>query len=550
MNMLPWPQIAIPAGVLVLVALLAVLLTRHRILKKVTYMLDALEDKETNFRFDEGGLGSRKINRTLNRIRTIFQKETADIREQEEYYGQMLDKAKTGIVVLESGTDSVLYTNKQALILLGVSSLSTLRQLDIVSPSLRGAFEKVEEGLDQKASIYSESSQTNISLSATSAHIGRKDVKIIAVNDISEAIEENESVSWTRLIRVLTHEIMNTVTPIASLSEALSEYAGTITPPSDGPDLKAGLETIASSSRGLIKFVNSYRDLTHVAVPVRKAFFARDLAAKVIDLSQPVLTAAGATAGFVEKTEDVLLYADESQISQILINLVKNAAQAGARHIEISAEIDKRDNVIINVSNDGPPISAASQEEIFIPFFTTKPEGSGIGLSLSRQIMRMHGGVSLGVGHHNDGRTFLVELAEEIHDLLTVLGVQVTCRLIGEDQLRTCDHGTGDGDSLLLTSGKLLREVLGSVADGHSLHNLGDLLLTLGRGDVQVPQRKLDVLIDIQFIDQVEALEHESDVALTELGALLFLELADLRAEKFVGASGRVVKKAEDVQKG
>ena len=337
-------------------------------------------------------MGSRKINRTLNRIRTIFQKETADIREQEEYYGQMLDKAKTGIVVLESGTDSVLYTNKQALILLGVSSLSTLRQLDIVSPSLRGAFEKVEEGLDQKASIYSESSQTNISLSATSAHIGRKDVKIIAVNDISEAIEENESVSWTRLIRVLTHEIMNTVTPIASLSEALSEYAGTITPPSDGPDLKAGLETIASSSRGLIKFVNSYRDLTHVAVPVRKAFFARDLAAKVIDLSQPVLTAAGATAGFVEKTEDVLLYADESQISQILINLVKNAAQAGARHIEISAELDKRDNAVINVSNDGPPISAASQEEIFIPFFTTKPEGSGIGLSLSRQIMRMHGG--------------------------------------------------------------------------------------------------------------------------------------------------------------
>ena len=132
------------------------------------------------------------------------------------------------------------------------------------------------------------------------------------------------------------------------------------------------------------------------------------------------------------------------------------------------------------------------------------------------------------MGHHNDGRTFLVELAEEIHNLLTVLGVQVTGRLIGEDQLRTCDDRTGDGHSLLLTSGKLLREVLGSVADGHSLHNLGDLLLTLGRGDVQVPQRKLDVLIDIQFIDQVEALEHESDVALTELGALLFLELADL----------------------
>ena len=389
----PWTQIAVTAGVLLaLVALVSVLLTRHRILRKVTYMLDALEDKETNFRFDEGGIGNRKINRTLNRIRTIFQKETADIREQEEYYGQMLDQAKTGIVVVESGTDSVVYTNRQALTILGVSSLSTLRQLDIVSPSLKTAFEKVEEGLDQKASIYSESSPTNISLSATSAHIGRKDVRIIAVNDISETIEKNESESWTRLIRVLTHEIMNTVTPIASLSEALSEYAGTITPPADGPDLKAGLDTIASSSRGLIKFVNSYRDLTHVAVPVRKAFFARDLAARVIDLSRKILDAAEAEAKFVEKTEDVLLYADENQISQILINLVKNAVQAGARHILISAELDKRDNAVINVSNDGPPISAASQEEIFIPFFTTKQDGSGIGLSLSRQIMRMHGG--------------------------------------------------------------------------------------------------------------------------------------------------------------
>ncbi len=387
-----WTAIFVALGAALAAALLAALFTRHRILKKVTYMLDALEDKETNFKFRESGLGSRRINHTLNRIRSIYQKEMAEIREQEEYYGQMLDKAKTGIVVIEPGTDSVLYTNKPALLLLGLSSLSTLRQIDIVSPSLRTAFEKVNEGFDQKASICSESSQTNLSLSATSAQIGHKDVKIIAVNDISETIEENESESWTRLIRVLTHEIMNTVTPIASLSEALSEQAVTLAPSTEGPDFKAGLETIASSSRNLIKFVNSYRDLTHVPVPVRKAFFVRDLASKVIDLSQPVLTAADATACFVEKTDDVLLYADESQISRILINLVKNAVQAGAKHIGISAEIDKRDNVIINVSNDGVPISPRSQEEIFIPFFTTKQDGSGIGLSLSRQIMRMHGG--------------------------------------------------------------------------------------------------------------------------------------------------------------
>lgn len=361
------------------------------VLRKLIYMLDALEDKETNFRFDEGWRGGKRVNRTLNRLRGLFEKEKAEIREQEEFYGQMLDRVRTGVVVVETGSGKagrVIYTNKRALALLGLSSLSALRQLEHISPSLYEAFLQVEEGTDRKASFYTESTQVDTALSATSARIGGKDVKIVTLNDISEAIEEKETESWTRLIRVLTHEIMNTVTPIASLSEALQEYVG---PESPG-ELRAGLETISASSRGLVKFVNSYRDLMHVPAPVRKAFMVRDMVEKVLELSEPVVKAGGAEATFTEKTEDVLLYADEGQISQILINLVKNAVQAGAKHIGITAEIDLRDSVVLAVGNDGPPISPASQEEIFIPFFTTKPEGSGIGLSLSRQIMRLHGG--------------------------------------------------------------------------------------------------------------------------------------------------------------
>lgn len=177
---------------------------------------------------------------------------------------------------------------------------------------------------------------------------------------------------------------MNTVTPIASLSEALKDV--------EGEELQAGLETISSSSRSLIKFVESYRNLTRVAAPVRKAFYVRDLAAKVIELNDSFLKEHGAVASFEEKQSDILLYADQGQISQILINLMKNAVQAGARHISITADIDEKDCTTVNVANDGPPISPESQEQIFVPFFTTKQEGTGIGLSLSRQIMRLHGG--------------------------------------------------------------------------------------------------------------------------------------------------------------
>ena len=142
----------------------------------------------------------------------------------------------------------------------------------------------------------------------------------------------------------------------------------------------------------MIKFVDSYRNLTRAAPPVKKAFYFRELAERVINLTREQAVISGAVCTYVEKSEDVLLYADEGQITQILINLVKNAVQAEAKNIEITAEINLSEQIIINVTNDGLPISKESQEEIFVQFFTTKQEGTGIGLSLSRQIMRLHNG--------------------------------------------------------------------------------------------------------------------------------------------------------------
>ncbi len=260
--------------VAIVAAVIATLRTRHKDIKKVAYMMDALEDGELNFRFQDNS----KFNRTLNRIRTIFEKQ------------------------------------RQA----------------------------------------------------------------------------HEQDSWTKLIRVLTHEIMNTVSPIASLSDALSKSMD-----KDGHsplDVKAGLDTISDSSKNLIKFVETYRELSGVARPARKAIDLQELIDGVMALNREYAASCGAVCSYRPQEADLMIYADEGQISQILINLIKNALQADARHIDISARLGKDDEVIVLVANDGEPIPPSAREQIFIPFYTTKKEGSGIGLSLARQIMRQHNG--------------------------------------------------------------------------------------------------------------------------------------------------------------
>ena len=392
-----WTLIAAIASTAVLTAVVTALTTSKRMRKKVAYMLDALEDKELNFRFDERRIFGRHFNKTLNRLKNIFDKERQEIAAQEKYFGLMLDHVKTGVAVIEHN-GRVTYCNNTALALLGIATFGHIRQLRTVSDSLYNAFQTVTEGNEERASYYNESGKMTIAMTASSATIGKTAVKVIAFNDISSEIAENEQQSWSKLIRVLTHEIMNTVTPIASLSETLLGFEDV------SEEVRDGLDTISQSSRGLIKFVESYRNLTRVAPPVKKAFYFREVAERVISLTREQAIITGAVCTYVEKSEDILLYADEGQITQILINLVKNAIQAEARKIAISAEIDMSEHVIINISNDGRPISKESQEEIFVPFFTTKQEGTGIGLSLSRQIMRLHNG-SLNLVQSNESLT-------------------------------------------------------------------------------------------------------------------------------------------------
>ena len=380
------------------VAILVYVLTTKHLKEKTTYMLDALEDNETNFRFNEDRLWGRGFNQALNRLHRLFDKERNNISEQERYYGQMLDHVRTGIIVLDQL--HVNYCNQAARTLLGLHSFRNLNQLDDLYPNLGKTFASLSCNSEQRATFSTDRGERTITMAATEALIKGKTVKIVAFNDISSDIAENEELAWARLIRVLTHEIVNTITPISSLSDMLSQdiAAAQLSPDEpayrqlDMQELASGLQTISTSAKGVIKFVNTYRNLTKVPVPVKTAFYLRDLVDRVLQLTAKQVAEVGAECSFVELTEDILLYADENQIAQILVNLVTNALQAEATKITITAMIDEADAVIIDVTNNGLAITPESQKQIFIPFFSTKPEGSGIGLSLSRQMMRQHNG--------------------------------------------------------------------------------------------------------------------------------------------------------------
>lgn len=358
--------------------------TRRKLIGKIDFMSDALDSGETAFRYSESRWRNRRLNKSLNRLRSIFEAEKADIRERERYFGTMLDHVQSGVIVIDG--EKIDYSNTVAKGFLGMAEISSLRQIGRISPDLANAFREASE-MESRASFISERGTVQFSISSCTARLHGKEVSIVTFNDITREMENNESESWTRLIRVLTHEIMNTVTPVASLSSALSQNLDSYS----AEDIRSALGTIASSSEGLISFVQSYRSLTHISAPVRKAFYLKDLVNDSVNIAKANWPSVNVL--YRELSSDVILYADYGQMSQVLNNLIKNAVQAGAGNVSITASIDKREQTVIDIANDGEPISASGQEQLFVPFYTTKgTSGTGVGLSLCRQIVRLNGG--------------------------------------------------------------------------------------------------------------------------------------------------------------
>ena len=380
--------------ILVVLATVNIWLYRHnrRNIKKVTFLFDAIDNGDFSFNFptEKRFKEDKILHQSLNRIKLFLQHTREEQMDREKYYEQILNAVDTGILVVDSH-DNILQHNQAALRLLNTDVLTHMNQV--------------------KGKLKDE----HLAKHETQAMLKDKHVRIIALSDVSHELSNQEVDSWIKLIRVLTHEIMNTITPVTSLSETL------LTRVTEDKDLKQGLETIHKTGTELLAFVNNYRRFTHVPQPQPALFYVEPFLERMALLCNHEVEIS-------VSPKDLLVYADESLLSHVVTNLLKNAVEAFNGQEKLSTERNKQDgnnqgrnkqecrsadlqsaaskkafihlqayanaqeSIIIDVSNNAGLIPEDVASHIFIPFFTTKPEGSGIGLSLSRQIMRVSGG--------------------------------------------------------------------------------------------------------------------------------------------------------------
>ncbi|WP_308278150.1 sensor histidine kinase [Prevotella sp.] len=349
----------------------------RRNIKKVSFLFDAIDNGDFSFYFPTEKMNKEDniLHQSLNRIKLFLQHTREEQMEREKYYEQILNAVDTGIIVVDSH-DNILQHNQAALRLLDTDVLTHMNQV--------------------KGKLKDE----HLAKHETQVMLKDKHVRIIALSDVSHELSNQEVDSWIKLIRVLTHEIMNTITPVTSLSETLlkelnSEELYTAKSSSaEQAKLKQGLETIHKTGTELLVFVNNYRRFTHVPQPQPALFYVEPFLERMAMLCNHEVE--------IEVTpKNLLAYADESLISHVVTNLLKNAVEAfnglqseptTKASIRLHAYTNEQEAVIIDVSNNAGLIPDDIASHIFIPFFTTKPEGSGIGLSLSRQIMRVSGG--------------------------------------------------------------------------------------------------------------------------------------------------------------
>jgi len=363
---------------------------RH--IKKILFLLEAIENHDNSFHFPEEKSHGEDllINQSINRVGHILYKVKAETAQQEKYYEKILNVVNTGILVLnENG--AVYQKNNEIMRLLGLEVPTHLRQLEPISKELMEKLMACKGGDKFQITIHNERGTLYLSGRVSEIRIRNEALRILAMNDINNELNEKEIDSWIRLTRVLTHEIMNSVTPITSLSETLLNRSHT-----ENEEIRQGLQTISSTGKGLLTFVESYRKFTRIPTPEPSLFYVKGFAERMTELARHQEPCSHIIIRTQVTPSDLLLYADENLVAQVVINILKNAIQAIGTQpdgkIGLSAYSNKQEEVILEITNNGPPIPEEIANHIFVPFFTTKAGGSDIGLSVSRQIMRLSGG--------------------------------------------------------------------------------------------------------------------------------------------------------------
>jgi len=357
--------------------------------QKVTHLLDAVDNNDGSFRFTEKESDTAEVHSALNRIAEILSRARADVVRQERYFEHILGVVNTGILVIDSA-GHVERSNRRALELLGMETCTHLRRIGNASPELARLLADGAAGERYQVEYMNGTPPRTLNIHISVVTIRDRELRIAAIDDIDRELDNRETDSWSRMIRVLTHEIMNALSPITSLSESMLHSERDDLP----ANVRQGLETISATGRDLSEFVTSYRRLLHTTVPEPELIDVRPLLERMVSLARNYTP--DCNISIMQCPADLMLYADESLTAQVILNLLKNAVQATAAVdggcVTVSAYSSVADEVVIEISNNGPRIPAEIADKIFLPFFTTKKDGSGIGLSLGKQIMRASGG--------------------------------------------------------------------------------------------------------------------------------------------------------------
>ena len=379
------------------------------LVERLMFVFNAVQNDDYSFRFTENPNITRHalVNQSHNRIKEVLDNAKMQMREKEKYFQLIMECANIGIItVMENGI--VAQTNSKALHIVGMERLNHIDQLRTLSPELCEALHQIRPEEQRTARFATEIGEQALVLSCSAMQFDNKELRVISVGNIHEELDRKEVESWEKLTRILTHEIINSLAPVTSISHTLLSSSG------DAETIQQGLETIHSTSERLMRFVDSFRAVTRIPAPQKAPFYLSELVSEALTLTQRE----GVDIEVNIEPEDTMLYADRALMSQVMVNLLKNAVEAlseqenlAERKITIHSTIDAEERIQIEITNNGAAIPAEVAENIFTPFFTTKTDGSGIGLAVSRQILRLHGG-SLRLKHNDEGRVTFAMVME------------------------------------------------------------------------------------------------------------------------------------------
>lgn len=394
---LDYPAVPLVIGVLAAFQVWSLIRFVDRTNRDLARFFQAVRYSDFSQTYVTGGLGSSfdELKRSFNEVLDAFRETRAEKEEQALYLQMVVQHIGVGLVAFDRQGE-VSLINNAAKRLLRVNRLGNISDLESRGPGLAQTLTTLGPRRKALLRLEEDGEVRQLACFAALFRTGEEEHRLVSLHDIQSELEEQEMEAWQRLIRVLTHEIMNSITPIASLSataEGLLQQetiAG-----EDASDVRTAMHTIQRRSQGLLQFVDAYRDLTRVPAPDFQITPVSGLFERVTQLMAHQFQEAGVELVHAVDPPSLEVTADPGQVEQVLINLLRNACDAaggreGAR-VELTASMD-RDRVVIDVADNGTGIVEEALDKLFIPFFTTKQDGSGIGLSLCRQIMRLHRG--------------------------------------------------------------------------------------------------------------------------------------------------------------